>query len=362
MEKDKQLGFADLAASIRKIKQEFFAQINIIIDWRPIDKKIRKYYQKGQSATGSPSWEGLVLFKMCLLQTWYGLSDYEVEEQVNDRISFSQFIGISLDQNSPDHSVLSRFRTALTKAKALDKLLMSVNQQLTTRGAIVETGTIIDASVTDTLRKPKGKKEYQAVEDRQQSDTTLEQAPEVKLIEKIKDGVDTEARWIKKAGKLRYGYKQHTATDEHGLILGVVTTSANESDIKHLRDVLEQVNPKSGTWVKADKGYKSKENDEVLQEMKLKNHILKKAVKGKELTNNELKFNKLISKTRYKIERTFGSIRKWFKTGTARYVGIDKMHTQHLMEAIAYNLYRAPGIIMSNCEKQPKKLIGITQF
>lgn len=115
--------------------------------------------------------------------------------------------------------------------------------------------------------------------------------------------------------------------------------------------MLEQVNPKSGTWVKADKGYKSKENDEVLQEMKLKNHILKKAVKGKELTNNELKFNKLISKTRYKIERTFGSIRKWFKTGTARYVGIDKMHTQHLMEAIAYNLYRAPGIIMSNYEK-----------
>lgn len=351
MEKDKQLGFADLAVAKRKIKQEFFNHINIIIDWKPIDKKIRKYYQKGQSVTGSPSWEGLVLFKMCLLQTWYGLSDYEVEEQINDRISFSRFIGISLEQNSPDHSVLSRFRTALTKSKALDVLLISVNEQLISKDVIVETGTIIDASVTDTLRKPKGKKEYQAVEDRQEADTTQEPSANVKLIEKVKKGVDTEARWIKKAGKLRYGYKQHTATDEQGLVLGLVTTSANESDIKHLKDVLEQVNPKEGSWVKADKGYKSKENDETLKEMRLKNHILRKAVKGKPLTSTEVRFNKLISKTRYRIERTFGSIRRWFKSGTARYIGLEKMHTQHLMEAIAYNLYRAPGIIMSNCEK-----------
>jgi len=27
------------------------------------------------------------------------------------------------------------------------------------------------------------------------------------------------------------------------------------------------------------------------------------------------------------------------------------MHSQHLLEAIAYNLYRSPGIVMSNCEK-----------
>jgi len=27
---------------------------------------------------------------------------------------------------------------------------------------------------------------------------------------------------------------------------------------------------------------------------------------------------------------------------------IAKTHTQHLLEAIAYNLYRAPGIIISN--------------
>ena len=76
-----------------------------------------------------------------------------------------------------------------------------------------------------------------------------------------------------------------------------------------------------------------------------------KAYKKKPLRATQLKFNKLISKVRYKIERTFGSIKIWFKGGTARYVGIEKMHTQHIMEAIAYNLYRSPAIIVQKIQK-----------
>ncbi|MDR2292910.1 MAG: transposase, partial [Prevotellaceae bacterium] len=41
----------------------------------------------------------------------------------------------------------------------------------------------------------------------------------------------------------------------------------------------------------------------------------------------------------------------WFRTGRARYKGLEKTHTQHLLEAIAYNLYRAPGIIIANAIK-----------
>ena len=41
----------------------------------------------------------------------------------------------------------------------------------------------------------------------------------------------------------------------------------------------------------------------------------------------------------------------WFGTGVSRYVGIEKMHTQHLIQAIAHNLDRTPGIVMSICQK-----------
>ena len=103
-----------------------------------------------------------------------------------------------------------------------------------------------------------------------------------------------------------------------------------------------------GIPLKAEKGYQSKKNEELLKKKKLKNHILKKAKKNKPLTEWEKRFNKLIGKTRFKVERTFGSIKRWFLGGTARYRGIKKMHTQNLMEAICYNLYRSPRIVASN--------------
>ncbi|MFV0249192.1 MAG: transposase, partial [Tenacibaculum sp.] len=106
----------------RKIKRTFFNQINTLIDWQPITELINQYYTKGTSTTGKPSYSGLLLFKMSLLQTCYGLSDYEVEDRVNDSISFSYFCGLNIDQVSPDHSTLSRFRTIMTKAKAYEPL------------------------------------------------------------------------------------------------------------------------------------------------------------------------------------------------------------------------------------------------
>jgi IS5 family transposase len=141
-------------------------------------------------------------------------------------------------------------------------------------------------------------------------------------------------------------------TDNEGLVLGVLTTTASKNEISNLEDVLETVNidlPK-GIPLKADKGYQSKKNVELLKKRNLKNQILRKAYKNKPLTRWEKKFNKLIGKTRFKVERTFGGIKRWFNGGLARYRGIAKMHTQNLMEAICYNLYRSPGILASNCK------------
>jgi len=138
----------------RKIKRTFFTQINDLLDWQPIIKVLKQHCTKGKSATGKPSYSGLLLFKMSLLQTWYGLSDHEVEDRVNDSISFSYFCGLHIDQVAPDHSTLSRFRTMLTKAKAYGPLFQEINKQLEAHNIMVKTGTIVDASVMDTAYLP----------------------------------------------------------------------------------------------------------------------------------------------------------------------------------------------------------------
>ncbi len=327
MEKIPTVGFADLALSKRKVKEAFFHQINLLVDWKSLSKIINKHYSKGLSATGRPSYDGLLLFKVCLLQTWYGLSDYEVEEQVNDRISFSRFVGLSMDDACPDHSVISRFRTAMTRRNGFEKVFRALNGQLEQQGILVKMVVLVDASVTDSPRKPRGKTEYAVVEERQEDDQPAKAA----LTRKQRPGVDPDGRWIKKAGKLRFGYKQHTATDEQGLVLAVITTGANKSDIRHLDEVLAAANLPARASVKADKGYRSQANDAAVSRRKLRNHVMHKAAKNRPLTAREQQCNKLISKVRYRVERTFGSIRRWFGGGTARYVGLQKMHTQHRM-------------------------------
>jgi len=73
MKKEQKLGFADFMDEKRKIKQEFFNQVNLLGYWRLIYNVINKHYRKGASVKGAPYYDGLVLFKMALLQTWYGL-------------------------------------------------------------------------------------------------------------------------------------------------------------------------------------------------------------------------------------------------------------------------------------------------
>lgn len=344
--------FSDYAITHRKVKNVFFTQVNKILDWDAIEKEIKKYYKKGQSVDGRPSYNGLLLFKLTLLQTWYGLSDYEVEAQANDSISFNQFLGLQLEDSIPDHSVISRFRTALSKNNGFEKLLQLVNSQLEKHQLVIRTGAIVDASITDSPRKPRGSKEVGIVTDRLENDGTslsIEQTTGILHAEiKVGSHVDTEANWIKKAGKLRYGYKKHVCTDPEGMVLNVITTAANESDMNHLIDVIQGAKLQQGSRVQADKGYASQGNREALKEKKLKSGILYKKARNKELSTWEIKFNKAISKTRFKIERTFGGIKRWFKAGKCRYVGKEKTHAQHLLESIAYNLYRAPNMVFKN--------------
>lgn len=250
--------FADVFLGQRKVRQTFFSQIDQIIDWNPIRGIIEIAYTKGNKSTGRPSYDSLVLFKTELLRTWYGLSDDEVEELVNDRLSFSRFVGLGLEDRAPDSTTVCRFRNTLVEADLYDTVLNEINRQLEIKGIIVKRGAIVDASITDTPRRPRGRKEYETVEDRHEEDVRAA-SEEAMLKEVVKSNVDGEACWVKKMGKLHFCYKRHTVTDENGLVLAEETTAANESGIKHIETPLKKANLPQRTPVYADKGYDSAE-------------------------------------------------------------------------------------------------------
>ena len=263
------------------------------------------------------------------MRVWYGLSDGEIEEQVNDHLSFSRFDGLDMDEDAPDSTTLCRFRNALVRSGVCDSLLSEVKRQLEARRVMVTSGVIVDASVTDSPRRPKGQKEYWMAEDRREDGQT--DTANARLVEKPRPGVDMEVRWVKKAGKIHLGYKRHTMVNQDGLVIAEETTPANESDMRHLKTPLEKARLSKDTPVMADKGYNPAENRGILSGMGLKSRIMHKGQKNRPLTMRKTAVNKAISKVRYAVERIFGSMHRWFGAGIARYVGLAKTHAQHIM-------------------------------
>ena len=113
-EYDRNMSFAEM--EMRRIvgssrTQKLLSEIDAHIDWTPIDNILKEKYPVGKSAVGNTAYPPLMLLKAVMLQKWFGLrSDPELENQINDRISFKLFIGLPLGETSPDHSVICRFR------------------------------------------------------------------------------------------------------------------------------------------------------------------------------------------------------------------------------------------------------------
>ena len=339
------MSFSEYDVTRRTRKGNFLKQIDQLIDWNSIEKAIAVHYAPVSDAAGRPAYSGLLLFKMLLVGIWNGgLSDESVEDMANSNLHVMRFLGLSLEDDVPDHSVLSRFRTRLTAACAWDGLLAQVNEQIQAHDIMVRQGCHVDASITQSPRKPKTKPAYEVVSDREERNDEADARTAMQVIEVTQPGVDTEARWVRKGGKSVFGYKQHTIVDNNGLVLAVETTAANCHDSKPLLDLLDKANIQPGTRVHADKAYSSQKHRDALKSRGIKNGIQDKALRNNPLTRRQLQRNRLIAKARYVVERTFGSQARWFNAKILCYRGLAKAHAWHLLLAMAYNLKRLPKL------------------
>ena len=75
------------------------------------------------------------------------LTDEQVEYQVRDRLSFSRFLGLAIEDSIPDATTLWLFREKLAKAEMIEKLFDRFDQHLAAKGYMARGGQIIDASI-----------------------------------------------------------------------------------------------------------------------------------------------------------------------------------------------------------------------
>lgn len=99
----------DSALSNHKVMHDF-DDIYKLVDWGKIEALLACVHS---SSCGGTSYPPLIKFRAMLLQVWHKLSDPEAEKQLYRDLLFRRFCGLSLMDDVPDHSTISRFRNHL---------------------------------------------------------------------------------------------------------------------------------------------------------------------------------------------------------------------------------------------------------
>lgn len=314
-----QLGFADGWLAGYPCVNGQLDRLDGLVKWYRFEKLVG--HLRDSSAPGRPGYPALVLIKALLLQAMYGLSDRELEEALCDRLSFRRFVGLSLADAVPDHSVLNRFRNRLVSEGIEGKLFAELDRQLDNAGMMLKRGTMLDATLIPTSAAPP-------------------KASASNRGEQRRCASDPDAAFARREGRPGsvFGYKAHVGVDEgSGLIRTVLTTPANINDTTPA-DAL--ICGDEGA-VYADRAYAVRARRAALKARGIKPRIMHKSWGGgPPLTTWQRRHNRLISPIRAAVETTFATLKQRMGLRRIRYRGLAKASAQIILAAIAFNLRR----------------------
>jgi IS5 family transposase len=312
-----QLGFLDAALAQRGGgRSDILDEVNRLLDWGRFERLLSVI---PTAAKGEPSYPALMMFKVLLLQRWYGLSDPAMEAALFDRVSFLRFAGLSLEDKTPDHSTIWRFRERLSQNGLVEQLFSELTLQLEARGLIIKQGTLIDASmVTSAARRP-----------RKEDGPVSEVDPDARF------GADNDRH------RFTFGYKMHVAADQGtNLIRKGMLTSANIQDVSVATTLL----PSEAGDVYADRAYHSKAVLAYLDAQGFGDGVMRRGQRGKPLPPEEIERNHRLVPLRSPVEAVFGTLKRTYGFTRMRYFNGARNFVAFLLACIAYNLKRSVAI------------------
>jgi Transposase and inactivated derivatives, IS5 family len=316
-----------LLGVLPQVQESPTMKLHALLDWEEFRQKLKGLYRREETHGGGPTpYDPLSMFKAMLLGQWHGLSDTQLEQALKVRIDFMVFTGFEPGMAFPDATTLCRFRNRLVEAKLDQVLLRRINGQLERQGLKVSgaRGAIIDATIVPSAARPE-----------RYLDVSEEGEPQVV------DSADAEARWVKKGKAAFYGYRGYAVVDsQEGYVEHVEMHRANEAEVNKLIGVLDLLSP-GVEAVLADKGYASQANRQALRDRGINDLIQYKAQRNTPLESWQRRANRLIATLRFKVEQAFGTLKRRFHMGRARYFGLAKVQAQMCWAALGMNLLKA---------------------
>lgn len=306
--------------------------INRVIRWKSFRPIIDKAFRKERkSNAGRPPYEYVLMFKILVLQTMYGLSDEQTQFQILDRLTFKRFLGLGPEDTIPDQKTIWLFREVLTQAGTVKKLFDLFQRQLNVAGYSAQKGQIIDASFVEVPRQRNTKDENEEIKNGGTPED-WEKHP-AKLRQK-----DVDARWTKKNDETFFGYKNHVEIDaKHKLIREFETTSAEVHDSQVFENILDPENSNANVY--ADSAYSSEGREKRLDYLWYRNRMCRKGSRKGPLTEFQQGQNRKKSKVRARVEHVFAQIEIMYG-GILRCIGRLRADTKIGLLNLVYNMKR----------------------
>jgi IS5 family transposase len=285
-----------------------------------------------KSNAGRKPIDVLVMFRMLVLQSLYNLSDEQVEYQVRDRLSFTRFLRLGIEDRIPDGTTLWLFREALAKAGLIEKLFERFGQHLEAKGYVARGGQMIDATIVPVPKQRNSRDENEDVKGGK-TPKAWKQNP-AKNRQKDKD-----ARWTKKHGKSFYGYKNHVNADaKRKLIRQYEVTDASVHDSQKFDELLNQGNTSADVY--ADSAYRSAETEAKLNSRGFRSRIHRRASRNHPLSKAQENANRRKSRVRARIEHVFGAQQTAPGGRIIRTIGIVRAKVKIGLQNLVYNIRR----------------------
>lgn len=285
-------------AKVKELRSRLEDMKNLL-DW----ESFLALFPDKETNRGRPAYDKILKLKILFLQSWYSISDEELEFQIHDRLSFQQFL--DFPKNIPDYSTIWRFREELTESDIIDKIWDELKRQIKAHNIQINKGAIQDATF---IKADPGKKNSGMNGRGREAKTS-----------RSKDG-----SWTKKGKKSIFGFKAHNKVDSKTkLITEVAVTTAKtfdgNVDLANSEEIIYRDKGYSGCNTKA-KG----------------NASMKKG----NLTPQEYLRNKRITKKRCRGEHPYGTMHRSFKAGRTKLTTLPRVFVQHVFTCMAYNLHR----------------------
>src|SRR6267378_1915908 len=273
-----QLGFFDADKRLQALsaRGDPLEAIDHLVPWESFRAEIEAVVltpdELKKSSAGRKPFDAILMFRMLVLQALNNLSDEQVEYQVRDRLSFSRFLGLAIEDSIPDATTLWLFREKLAKAGLIEKLFDRFDQHLAAQGYMARGGQMVDATIVAVPKQRNGRDENETVKTGQ-TPADWEKKP-AKLRQK-----DRDARWTKKHGKSFFGYKNHVNADaKHKLIRRYEVTDAAVHDSQKLEGLLTRGNTSAEVF--ADSAYRSTKIEAQLRASGFKSRIHQRAARN----------------------------------------------------------------------------------